>query len=144
MVVSDSSHLEAQLRSGHLDFACIQRPDSIEDVDMITLPPVRAVVVAHEKLLALPQSDTIHLHDLGQFPLVLLRRINGRGTFEFLLDKLRKNGIDLKFMINWLLFMRAKPKKRGREQKAVRKVITMLRQKSIMAKPKCTLKLLID
>lgn len=100
VVVSDSSHLEAQLRGGHLDFACIQRPDSIEDVDMITLSPVRAVVVAHEQLLAAQQSDTIHLHDLGQFPLVLLRRINGRGTFEFLLDKLRKNGIEPNVMMN--------------------------------------------
>ncbi|WP_373699565.1 LysR family transcriptional regulator substrate-binding protein [Neisseria dentiae] len=94
VVVSDSSHLETLLHNGVIDIALIQRPYNLEGYDCISFPAVNAVVVAHNSLLEGFNGDSIHLHDLGRFPLVLLRRINGTGTFEFLQDKLRKNGVN--------------------------------------------------
>ncbi|WP_253452042.1 LysR family transcriptional regulator [Neisseria perflava] len=93
MTVSDSSHLEDLLHSGEIDVALVQRPNRCDDYDVLALPAVRSVAVIHENLLHDFDGDSITLNDIGHFPLIFLRRIEGQGTFEFLLDKLRKNGI---------------------------------------------------
>lgn len=94
VMVSDSSHLETLLHNHVIDVALIQKPARTEGYDCITFGSIGLVAVIHRELLPAGNSpSSIHLHDLGTLPLIMLRRANGTGTFEFLTDKMRKSGV---------------------------------------------------
>ena len=91
--VSDSSHLEQLLHRGRLDVALIQRPHSPEGFDLIEFAPLRLKALVARSLLPDGTADALPLAALGRHPLILLRRVEGVGTFEALLGHLRKSGI---------------------------------------------------
>ena len=110
--VSDSSHLETLLNHKHLDYAFIQRPDKLNSYTCVTLPPVQLKAVVHQGLL--PEGDTrtaLSFGELGELPLIMLKRTSGAGTMEYLMNQLRKSGVQPdvlmyisqpELILNWL------------------------------------------
>ncbi len=94
VTVSDSSHLEVLLNNGLIDIALIQKPAKNDGFDCITFSPIKVQAVISKSLLVDPEKEEIHLSELGKYPLLLLRRANGTGTFEFLQDHMRKGGVE--------------------------------------------------
>lgn len=91
--VSDSSHLEPLLQRGHIDIAFIQRPHAPEGFEMIDFPPVGLKALVSTTLLPAQPTGPVRIEEIGHHPLILLRRVEGPGTFETILDQLRKSGI---------------------------------------------------
>lgn len=98
--VSDSSQLESLLRDGAIDIALIQRPQNMSGFDCIDMPTIDPVLVAPDTLGLFPEADEVSLTDLDSVPLVLLRRTEGKGTYEALLDALRKVGLNPRPLIS--------------------------------------------
>lgn len=92
VLVSDSSHLEHLLENRMIDFALIQKPQRLQHYDGTPCTPVPMVAVIHRQLLADQVPDTLPFAQLGHFPLILQRRINGTGVYDSLMDRLHKNG----------------------------------------------------
>lgn len=91
--VSDSSHLEQLLQRGLIDIAFIQRPHKPEGFELIEFAPLPLKALVARRLLPDELPASMALESLGQHPLILLRRVEGVGTFETLLAQLRKAGI---------------------------------------------------
>lgn len=94
VVASDSSHLEDLLSRGMIDIALMQKPQRLSEYDCIPCAATGLIALMHHALW--PDGvrrDGIRLYELGRLPLVMLRRSNGTGTFELLLDRLHKSGI---------------------------------------------------
>ncbi len=88
--ISDSSHLELLLRNGLIDIALIQRPEHLEGFDCISFAPIKLVAVANNALLAPGQTGgQLTLAELARWPLVLLKRAEGLGTFDLLQARMR-------------------------------------------------------
>ncbi|MBA4707723.1 LysR family transcriptional regulator [Aquitalea aquatica] len=94
VTVSDSSHLEVLLNNGLIDIALIQKPAKNDGFDCITFAPIKVQAVISKNLLSDPEKSEIHLSELSNYPLLMLRRANGAGTFEFLQDHMRKGGVE--------------------------------------------------
>ncbi|WP_230492597.1 LysR family transcriptional regulator substrate-binding protein [Martelella alba] len=97
--VSDSSNIEVLLQKGFIDIALIQKPYLREGYDAISFSPIDLVAVINEQLPESPHS-TIPFLELGEFPLVLLRRNKDAGTYELLVDHFRKGGIEPHIVMN--------------------------------------------
>jgi DNA-binding transcriptional LysR family regulator len=91
--VSDSSHLEFLLNQGSLDVILVQAPKQTEGYKIISFPSPKLVAVIHNSLLADESVYPKTFKDVVQYPLILLHRIDGPGIFEYLLDQIRKEGI---------------------------------------------------
>jgi LysR family transcriptional regulator, salicylic acid-responsive activator of bsdBCD len=91
--VSDSSQLEYLLQRGQIDIAFIQRPRNPEGFDLIDFAPIGLKALISTSLMAQQPSAALSLEELGHYPLILMRRMNGAGTFETILDHLRKAGV---------------------------------------------------
>lgn len=91
--VSDSSHLEWLLQRGRVDIALIQRPKNPEGFELIDFPPIGLKALVPTSLLPQIRSAAPSLEELGRHPLILMRRVDGLGTFEAILDHLRKAGV---------------------------------------------------
>lgn len=91
--VSDSSHLEDLLQSGRVDIALIQRPKNPEGFELTDFPPIGLKALVSTSLISTQPSLPVSLQEIGRFPLILLRRVDGRGTFETILDHLLKAGV---------------------------------------------------
>ena len=91
--VSDSSHLEQMLQQGRVDIALVQRPKNPEGFEVIDFPPVELKALVSSALLPESPRQPVSLESIGRYPLILMRRENGPGTFESILDHLRKAGI---------------------------------------------------
>ncbi|QCR36627.1 LysR family transcriptional regulator [Nissabacter sp. SGAir0207] len=91
-VIADSSSLEAMLAERRLDVALIQQPQRQEGYQCISLPPVAAVAVISRQLLAEPPAGPMPLAELGRLPLIVIRRIQGEGTFEQIANQLTQLG----------------------------------------------------
>lgn len=91
--VSDSSHLEFLLAHGALDAILVQAPRQTEGYRIISFPSPKLVAVIHNSLLSdlTPYPQTFR--EVVQLPLILLHRIDGPGIFEYLLDQIRKEGV---------------------------------------------------
>jgi len=92
VTVSDSSQLEFMLKNSLLDISMQQRAPGLTGVEAIELDDVPAVVVAHRNLTLPCSGDIITLDELGCLPLLLIKRINGVGTYEAILDGLLRKG----------------------------------------------------
>ncbi|PLR33022.1 LysR family transcriptional regulator [Chimaeribacter californicus] len=99
-VISDSSTLETMLSERRIDVALIQQPQPLAGYECVSLPPIKVVAVISRKLLAAPPGAHILLTEVGQLPLILLRRIHGEGTFEFISAQLRKLGVQPNIIIS--------------------------------------------
>ena len=99
-VISDSSTLETMLNERRIDVALIQQPQDLAGFACVSLPPIRMVAVMSRTLLAAPPAGPMLLADLGRLPLILLRRIHGEGTFEFISAELRKLGVKPNIIIS--------------------------------------------
>lgn len=91
--VSDSSHLESLLQRGHIDVALMQRPHSPEGFELIDLPPTGLKALISRALMPGTPPRAFQLEEIGHFPLILLKRVEGIGSFESILDHLRKAGV---------------------------------------------------
>lgn len=92
--VCDSSQLETQLSDRLIDIALMQRPSQDDSFDCVDLTPQRAVAVISNRLDSSRYKDAIPFSAIGEYPLALLRRASGSGTYEGLLDQFRRSGID--------------------------------------------------
>ena len=90
--VTDSSHLELLLRKGQIDVALMQRPLADEGFKLIDFPPIGIKALVSTSF-AESVADPARLEELGHLPMILMRRVEGKGTFEYILDHLRKSGI---------------------------------------------------
>jgi len=91
--VSDSSHLEDLLRRDRIDVALMQRPKLPEAFDVVDLPPIALRLAVTNGLVDSPPGSVLAQSALHDMPLILLRRVEGVGTFESILDHLRKAGV---------------------------------------------------
>jgi LysR family transcriptional regulator, salicylic acid-responsive activator of bsdBCD len=91
--VSDSSHLEFLLNNGRIDIALIQKPYQSEGYDCIGFEPIKLIALASKKLMPEPPPGPVSFLEMGKYPLLLLRRADGAGTYESILDHLRKGGV---------------------------------------------------
>jgi DNA-binding transcriptional LysR family regulator len=91
--VGDSSHLEELLQNGRVDVALIQRPANPEGFELIDFPTIGLKALVSTSLMAPDATRALTLQEIGHFPLILMRRLDGRGTFEAILDHLRKAGV---------------------------------------------------
>lgn len=92
-VVADSSTLETMLEKKRIDIGLFQQPDAAGSYECISMQPVKAVAVISKKLLPTPPKDQILLAELGQLPLILIKRIHGEGTFDFIHNQLLRLGV---------------------------------------------------
>ncbi|NDL63325.1 LysR family transcriptional regulator [Acerihabitans arboris] len=88
VLVSDSSHLESLLVKKTLDIALIQSPSECSSFYVRELAPVNIIVVVSKIFAGRFTDKKINLSDIGKLPLILHHRIDGEGTYEFLLKKL--------------------------------------------------------
>lgn len=91
--VSDSSHLEQLLQRGRIDIAFVQRPGNAESFELIEFPSMGLKALVPAAFLDGPPPATLRLEDIGHRPLILMRRVEGAGTFENILGQLRRAGI---------------------------------------------------
>jgi DNA-binding transcriptional LysR family regulator len=91
--ISDSSHLEYLLQRGLVDLAFIQRPKNPEGFELIDFPTIGIKALISRSLMPQAPPGPVPLEYFGAFPLILLRRVDGPGTFEKILDHLRKAGV---------------------------------------------------
>jgi len=91
--VSDSSHLEFLLNQGVLDVIMIQTPKQTDGYNLRHLPPIKVVAVISNALLNDQLPTSLSFQNVADYPLVLLHRIGGSGIFEYLIDQIRKQGI---------------------------------------------------
>ena len=91
--VSDSSHIEFLLSNGLIDIALIQKPYRSEGYDCTAFDPIKLVAVINRQLMPEPPTAPMSFLEVGRLPLVLLKRANGSGTYESILDHLRKGGV---------------------------------------------------
>jgi LysR family transcriptional regulator, salicylic acid-responsive activator of bsdBCD len=94
-VCADSSTLEYMLYQRQVDFALLQRPvrDDIYHIEDLAPTPIIAVVGRVPGAADLPQ--TLSVEDLARFPLMLLRRSTGVGTYEQVLQVFRQHGVSV-------------------------------------------------
>jgi DNA-binding transcriptional LysR family regulator len=91
IIVSDSSHLENLLMEKAVDVALIQRPKAEQCFHITELANLKLVAVIPKGLTPEVSDNSITLAELAKLPLVLLHRVKGEGTFEFILNKLYSN-----------------------------------------------------
>lgn len=89
----DAQYLEERLDQRKIDLALLLLPVEVRGVEMLRLPkePFVAVIPAtwSEEL----HRDSISLKEIGTHPLLLLRRMQGTGMYEKIIDKLEENGL---------------------------------------------------
>jgi LysR family transcriptional regulator, salicylic acid-responsive activator of bsdBCD len=90
--MSDSSHLEQLLQKNIIDVALIQHPLSPEGFELIDLPQINVGAMVASTLMSSP-PEVLPLEEVGKLPLILMQRVEGKGTAEMLLDQLRRAGI---------------------------------------------------
>jgi len=93
VTVSDSSHLEYLLCNGRIDIALIQKPNKSDSYDCTIFDPIKLVAVVNKKLMPQAPTGPIPFTEIGKYPLVLLKRGAGTGSFECILDHFRKSGV---------------------------------------------------
>lgn len=92
--VSDSSHLELMLNHGDIDVALVQEPLRKENYDQVKFEQIPVVLLVANSLLTDEIRSDLTLEKLARLPLIILRRIEGTGTCEAILDQLLKAGIE--------------------------------------------------
>lgn len=99
-IVADSSTLEGMLDKKRIDIGLFQQPTMAASYECISMQPVKAVALISKKLLPSPPKEQVLLSELGQLPLILIRRINGEGTFEYISNQLLRVGVQPNIIIS--------------------------------------------
>lgn len=99
-IVADSSTLEGMLDKKRIDIGLFQQPTMAASYEYISMQPVKAVALISKKLLPSPPKEQVLLSELGQLPLILIRRINGEGTFEYISNQLLRVGVQPNIIIS--------------------------------------------
>jgi DNA-binding transcriptional LysR family regulator len=89
---SDSSHLEYLLQKQLIDVAFIQRPRGLDGYETTDFPPVGIAALVARGLTPNDQ-DVMSLAELGDFPLILLQRVEGVSASTVVLEHFRNLGI---------------------------------------------------
>lgn len=100
--VADSSYLEELLQHHQIDVALMQRPRNPEGYGLIDLPPVGLKALVSTALMPEPPPGPVSLDVIGRLPLISLKRVEGFGSYETILDHLRKAGVhpDVKMQVS--------------------------------------------
>ncbi|WP_169402727.1 LysR family transcriptional regulator [Rouxiella aceris] len=97
--VADSSHLEFLLVQRIIDIALIQKPKTSKAFEFIDMGAMKLVAVIAKSLMPTPPGPTITLESMISFPLILLHRVGGNGTFEVIMDILHKYSLDINIIM---------------------------------------------
>lgn len=97
--VADSSHLEFLLVQRIIDIALIQKPKTSKAFEFIDMGAMKLVAVVAKSLMPTPPGPTITLENMISFPLILLHRVGGNGTFEVIMDILHKYSLDINIIM---------------------------------------------
>jgi DNA-binding transcriptional LysR family regulator len=100
LFVSDSNALERHIKTRDLDFAVLFLPTREDIFTLKLLPADRFSVVFQDGLAPGPMAHATSLEDLRETPLILLRRWEGGGTYEFLMRAFQKRGITPRILMD--------------------------------------------
>jgi DNA-binding transcriptional LysR family regulator len=89
---SDSSHLEYLLQKQLIDVAFIQRPRNLDGYETTDFPPVGIAALVANGLEGADQH-VMSLAELGEFPLILLQRVEGISASTVVLEHFRNMGV---------------------------------------------------
>lgn len=92
--ISDTSHLELLLNHDQIDMAFVQEPREQDNYDQLKFDQIPICLLINKALLTDEIRNEPTIERLARLPLVILRRIEGPGTCEVILDRLLKAGID--------------------------------------------------
>ncbi|ROP61764.1 DNA-binding transcriptional LysR family regulator [Enterobacter sp. BIGb0383] len=92
ITVSDSSNLESFLHDGLIDVAFIQKPRADDAFHCCEFSPVPTVAIISKKIMPALPTAPIDISQLTALPLILLRRYEGTGIYERLIDLLSEHG----------------------------------------------------
>ncbi len=91
IAVMDSSFLENSIQDKTLDIAILLLPlEAGDEYHVFPLPPEGFCVVYNPEL-PFPDKDDVGLDDLLDIPLLLSRRWNGGGSYDFMMQHWQKN-----------------------------------------------------
>lgn len=90
----DSYALVEQLKNRDIDLAIVRLPFETEIFSSHFLPEEKYVAIMSESLMPLNNRNSISMRELANLPLILLRRIKGKGQFELVSDRFRNRGLD--------------------------------------------------
>ncbi len=82
VVLGDSDWLESMLGQRCIDFAIMQAPPPEAGLIVDLLPPSRVSVIVPKSLVRPSWGETLRMEDIAPFPLMLLRRPSGGGSYE--------------------------------------------------------------
>ena len=86
LVVTDSSQLESLLAQGKIDVALLQEPRDLNQFEILPFRPITPIAVLTRGLTQLPDNADIAMREIGAHPMVLLKRMDGAGTCERILQ----------------------------------------------------------
>ncbi|WP_229893215.1 LysR family transcriptional regulator [Rahnella laticis] len=88
LLVSESTYLEELVMNKALDMAMIQTPADIRSFYVREFEPIKLVAVVSTELAENLPDRMLTFADLSGFPLIMLHRMGGEGTYEVLLNRL--------------------------------------------------------
>lgn len=97
----DTFFISQLLKNREIEIAITRLPIEMDDISMLKLPIEPYVLVIpeswHEKI---KYKNSIKVKAIKSFPLLLLRRINGKGQFEIITDECRNHGFEPKVILD--------------------------------------------
>lgn len=91
--IADSSQLEQQLQKGEIDIALVQQPNLNCNYSCIPLASIGMVAQIGAGIDIPRERTSISLAELGQHPLILIKRNSGTGSYEALLEQFHRLNI---------------------------------------------------
>lgn len=82
VMLGDSDWLTTMLDQRLLDFAVMQPPTGHTSYHIDELPTTPCTLIIPETLAKPEWGDTLHMEDIAPYPLILLRRPSGTGSYE--------------------------------------------------------------
>ncbi|MCG1025191.1 LysR family transcriptional regulator [Dehalobacter sp.] len=93
LLLGDSRCLEELLEKRSIEVALLLLPVKSKEIKALRLPKEPFVVVIPSDWSIFFPEDTISLQDIVTYPFLLLRRIEGRGLYEEILEKFNAYGL---------------------------------------------------
>ncbi|SBW11356.1 putative Helix-turn-helix transcriptional regulator, LysR family [uncultured Alphaproteobacteria bacterium] len=93
VLLGDSTWLESMVRQRGVDFALMQAPEDENGLFLQPLPIGRFVVLVPRAAVDPAWDDRLRLEAIASFPLLLLRRFSGTGSYERLIRTFRARGL---------------------------------------------------
>lgn len=90
----DSYSLAEQLKNRQIDLAIIRLPLDMDLFSSYFLPDEKYVVVMPQMMAQSYSGNSISMEELAMLPLLLLRRIRGKGQFELIVEKFEDRGLE--------------------------------------------------